>query len=254
MALMALSVGSAAASHAWGSYHWERAANPLQLSIASNLSTDWAVGGQLGVALVDWNKSQVLNLTATGGAGLKNCGAVAGRVEVCNDRYGYRNGGWLGLAQIWASGDHIVQGVVKLNDTFLYGGGTYDSSAWRQLVMCQEIGHTFGLDHQDENFNNANLGTCMDYTNSPDSNQHPNQHDYDQLGSIYAHLDGGSSGGGGGGGGSCPPKNPHCSGAIGHAPPFSQASRANGSVYVDRLAGGLVRITHVFWTPVANRQ
>ena len=27
----------------------------------------------------------------------------------------------------------------------------------------QEIGHTFGLDHQDENFSNANLGSCMDY-------------------------------------------------------------------------------------------
>ncbi len=33
--------------------------------------------------------------------------------------------------------------------------------------MCQEIGHDFGLDHQDENFNNPNLGTCMDYTNDP---------------------------------------------------------------------------------------
>ena len=56
--------------------------------------------------------------------------------------------------------------------------------------MCQEIGHTFGLDHQDTNFSNANLGTCMDYTNDPTSNQFPNQHDYDQLVTIYGHLDG----------------------------------------------------------------
>jgi hypothetical protein len=59
--------------------------------------------------------------------------------------------------------------------------------------MCQEVGHTFGLDHQDENFDNANLGTCMDYTSDPDgppSNLHPNQHDYDELAIIYAHLDG----------------------------------------------------------------
>ncbi|MBI3420715.1 MAG: hypothetical protein HY006_01505 [Candidatus Sungbacteria bacterium] len=62
--------------------------------------------------------------------------------------------------------------------------------------MCQEVGHTFGLDHQDTNFTNTNLGTCMDYTNDPDgtranqpSNLHPNIHDYDQLGLIYAHLD-----------------------------------------------------------------
>ena len=33
----------------------------------------------------------------------------------------------------------------------------------------------------------------MDYTSNPygpPNNEHPNQHDYDQLNSIYAHLDG----------------------------------------------------------------
>jgi hypothetical protein len=33
----------------------------------------------------------------------------------------------LGVAQIWASGDHIVQETVKLNDSHLLGGGSYDS-------------------------------------------------------------------------------------------------------------------------------
>jgi len=59
-------------------------------------------------------------------------------------------------------------------------------------VVCQEVGHTFGLDHQDEVFDNANLGTCMDYTNDPDgppSNLHPNTHDYDELALIYSHSD-----------------------------------------------------------------
>ncbi|MDO8574271.1 MAG: hypothetical protein Q7R86_01450 [bacterium] len=59
-------------------------------------------------------------------------------------------------------------------------------------MMCQEIGHTFGLAHQDENFSNTNLGTCMDYTSDPDgppSNEHPNAHDYTQLETIYSHLD-----------------------------------------------------------------
>lgn len=62
--------------------------------------------------------------------------------------------------------------------------------------MCQEVGHIFGLDHQDIIHDNLNLGTCMDYTNDPDgalysqlSNLHPNQHDYDELEIIYAHLD-----------------------------------------------------------------
>jgi hypothetical protein len=110
-------------------------------------------------------------------------------VEVCSANYG--NTGWLGLAQIWLSRGHITQGATKVNDTY-FNTATYDTPGWRHLVMCQEIGHTFGLDHQDETFNNTNLGTCMDYTNNPygpPSNEHPNQHDYDELDIIYQHLD-----------------------------------------------------------------
>ena len=96
------------------------------------------------------------------------------------------------MASIWTAGgknrSHIVQGTVKLNDTY-FNTAQYNTPAWRNLVSCQEVGHTLGLDHQDENFNNANLNTCMDYTNNPTSNQHPNQHDYDQLVTIYSHLD-----------------------------------------------------------------
>jgi hypothetical protein len=55
--------------------------------------------------------------------------------------------------------------------------------------MCQEIGHTFGLDHQDENFSNVNLGSCMDYTSNPAGNEHPNNHDFAQLETIYKHTD-----------------------------------------------------------------
>jgi hypothetical protein len=112
---------------------------------------------------------------------------LSGRVEVCNSTYG--NNGWLGIAQVWASGSHITQGTVKLNDTY-FNTPTYNTIAWRNLVSCQEVGHTLGLDHQDENFNKANLGTCMDYTNNPSTNQHPNSHDYDELAIVYQHLDG----------------------------------------------------------------
>ena len=55
--------------------------------------------------------------------------------------------------------------------------------------MCQEVGHTLGLDHQDEDFGNPPLGTCMDYSADPDPNQHPNAHDYAQLDTIYGHVD-----------------------------------------------------------------
>ena len=116
----------------------------------------------------------------------RKCPYVQGKVQVCD--YTYGNNGWLGVASIYISGSHITQGVVKMNDTY-FNTSKYTTSAWRNLVMCQEVGHTLGLDHQDETFDNGNLNTCMDYTNSPDSNQHPNTHDYYQLTTIYQHPD-----------------------------------------------------------------
>ena len=172
------------ANHSWGGYHWARTSNPFNLKLGDNVSTVW--DGHLIDASTDWSKSTVLDTTIIAGANKKNCGPINGRVEVCNKTYG-RNG-WLGVASIWISGTHIVQGTVKLNDTY-FNTATYNTPAWRQFVMCQEVGHTFGLDHQDVSFGNPNLGTCMDYTSDPSTNQHPNTHDYAQLESIYTHLD-----------------------------------------------------------------
>jgi hypothetical protein len=186
-ALLALAAFSseAKANHSWGGYHWARTANPFTLQLGDNVSPTW--DGSLKTTSSDWSKSSVLDTpVAAGQAGSKSCHPKSGRVEVCNGEYG--NNGWLGLAQIWASGTHITQGATKVNDTY-FNTPKYDTSAWRQMVMCQEVGHTLGLDHQDEVFDNPNLGTCMDYTSDPSTNQHPNRHDYEELELIYSHLD-----------------------------------------------------------------
>jgi len=176
---------SAGATHSWGGYHWARTANPFALNLGSNLSSPW--GSYLTTTSSDWSQSTVLaTAIVPGGTNPKPCKATRGRVQVCNSGYG--NTGWLGVAQVWVSGSHITQGTVKVNDTY-FNTATYNKPEWKNLVMCQEVGHTLGLDHQDEDFNNANLGTCMDYTSNPLDNQHPNQHDYDELATIYAHLD-----------------------------------------------------------------
>ncbi|MFF4550771.1 hypothetical protein [Streptomyces sp. NPDC001435] len=180
---------SAQASHSWGGYHWARTANPFTLKLGDNLSSNWK--SYLSAASSDWSKSTVLDTTVVAGqSSARRCAATSGRVEVCNSTYG--NNGWLGIASISTTGGtHITAGTVKLNDTY-FNTATYNTPSWRQMVTCQEVGHTFGLDHQDTNFGNPNLGTCMDYTNSPDgppSNLDPNQHDYDELATIYAHLD-----------------------------------------------------------------
>lgn len=175
----------ALASHSWGPYHWGRTANPFNLKLGDNVSSAW--DAYLATASADWSLSSVLDTTVVAGStSSRNCRPKSGRVEVCNRSYG--STGWLGVASIWVSGTHIAQGTVKLNDTY-FNTSTYNKPAWRNHVMCQEVGHTLGLDHQDENFGNPPLGSCMDYSSDPTLNQHPNAHDYEQLEAIYAHLD-----------------------------------------------------------------
>ncbi|MEP7012826.1 MAG: hypothetical protein ABJC13_21085 [Acidobacteriota bacterium] len=175
----------ASASHSWSTYHWARQSNPFTVKLIDRVTATW--DPILATSSSDWTASSVLNTTIIAGTGsASSCTAVNGQVKVCNASYG--STGWLGIASISVSGSHITQGTVKLNDTY-HNSAPYNTTAWRNLVSCQEVGHTLGLDHQDENNTNPNLGTCMDYTNSPGTNQHPNTHDYNQLVTIYSHLD-----------------------------------------------------------------
>lgn len=189
----ALCVTAVSANHSWGGYHWARTSNPVVLQVGDNVSSQW--DAYLNGAISDWNVSTVVQLRKVAEGTRKNCRPTAGRIEACSAKYG--NNGWLGLAQIWVNGLHITQATTKLNDTY-FNTNAYNTPAWRRLVACQEIAHDFGLDHQDDTFNNPNLGTCMDYTSDPDgppSNEHPNGHDYDQLEAIYDHLDSTASAG-----------------------------------------------------------
>ena len=173
------------AFHSWNGYHWARTSNPFTLKLGDNVSSVW--DSHLGTTANDWSVSEVLDtVVVSGNTKPRTCKSTTGRVEVCSGRYGFN--GWLGVAQVWVSGGvHITKGTVKVNDSY-FNTAAYNNPAWRNLVMCQEVGHTLGLDHQDEVFDNANLGTCMDYTNDPSTNQHPNHHDYDERSAIYAHL------------------------------------------------------------------
>ena len=240
LALAAFPSATASANHSWGNYHWARTSNPFNLNVGDNVDSKW--DAYLNEAITDWKKSTVLDLTkVAGGTRPKNCRPTGGRIEVCNASYG--NNGWLGIAQIWASGSHITQAVAKMNDTY-YNTSTYNTPAWRRLVMCQEIAHDFGLDHQDENFNNPNLGTCMDYTSDPDgppSNEHPNQHDYDQLVTIYSHMDSTTT---------IDAMPPGFANADMHAVEnWGEKVSDNGkaAVYVRDFGNGYKVITHVFW-------
>lgn len=285
--LIAAAVGMTATSPAtatqWGSYHWANNGTGLNLKIERQITESvWKT--YFDGSVTDWDVSTQLNLTgATSNLGVspKKCDPISSKALVCNDSYGFR--GWLGIATIWANGDHITQATTKLNDSY-FNTSTYNHDDWRSLVACQEIGHDFGLDHQDETFDNVNKGTCMDYTNAPSGgivgnfdyglpNLHPNSDDYATLASdaMYGsgHNDGGSSGGGGG----CNPHKPGCSGGQTDAFTFREVGKDLASssssvadsgqwgkaIAFDRsgrpdtfmldLGNGHRKLTHVFWVP-----
>lgn len=237
------------ADHAWRRYHWARTSNPFTLQVGNNLNRVWSQ--HLADAIAEWNRSGVLELETTAGGTNASCRPTLGRIEVCNGSYGQN--GWLGIASVWTRSTHIVQATTQVNDTY-FSMPQYNTAAWRQLVMCQELAHDFGLDHQDETFDNANLGSCMDYTNDPDggaggvspsdpSNEFPNVHDYEQIQLTYDHLDKTTTIG-------QITTNPAVARQIGRGQ-FGQLVRSsNGGrteLYVLEAGDGLRVYTHVIW-------
>jgi hypothetical protein len=260
----ALVTGPAIANHSWGNYHWARTSNPLKLDVITAIASKW--DSSVGTSISDWEQSNVLTLAGKAGTGVnsKKCTAIKGKILVCNAAYGQR--GWLGIATIWASGDHITQATTKLNDSY-HDVAPYNTAPWRALVACQEIGHDFGLAHQDEAFGPPNLGSCMDYTNDPDgggaygaSNMHPNAHDYDQLQTIYAHTDATNTSATQATNFSMrvPGKAPVAPSGLNNEAGDSPAewgraigndSKGRPNLFVRELGKGQRKLTHVFWVP-----
>lgn len=193
----ALAAVPAVANHSWGTYHWATTNSVVAVRINYALTSQWTK--YLTDANSQWDQSGNLALGTPVPVSVsrKKCTPIAGQILVCNDAYGQR--GWLGIASIWTdSKGHISQGTTKLNDTY-YALAQYNTPAWRAMVMCQEIGHDFGLGHVNEVFTDPNTGSCMDYTNDPTgtkgtngtlANIAPNEHDYEQLATVYSHTDG----------------------------------------------------------------
>ncbi len=197
LAVFAAFVDVAGATHSWGGYHWARTTPQFTLKLGNNLSTAaWQL--HLSNASSDWNSpgsfgaaSTPLLTAVVAGQSNKRCAMVAGTTQVCNGTYG--NNGWLGLASINITGGvHITQGTAKMNDTY-FNTATYNNPNEKLHVMCQEVAHTFGLDHQSTDGSSQN--SCMDYFSNTGANAgstlstRPNKHDFDELTTIYAHLD-----------------------------------------------------------------
>lgn len=244
------------ADHSWGNYHWARTANPFTLKVGDNLtSSDWK--SKLAQASQDWNSPETFSTTSplvtavvAGRAG-KHCSMVVGTAQVCNGNYG--KNGWLGLATIRiANGTHITQGSAKVNDSY-FSTLKYNNPNEKLHVMCQEIAHTFGLDHQSTDGSSQN--SCMDYFSNTGANAtstlstKPNLHDFEELNLMYGHLDSmttlavmaarTASG-------SDSTDDPR---SWGHH--RSQSDNGRSSTYVRHNGDGTQTVTHVYWTEEA---
>lgn len=254
----------ASATHSWGGYHWAGNGTTVTIRVNTAITSQWNTS--VGNSISDWNASSELALNGPTAVSVsaKRCNPISGQILVCNAAYGQR--GWLGIATIWLQSGtlHITQATTKLNDSY-HNYAPYNRPEWRALVACQEVGHDFGLDHQDENFDNPNLGTCMDYTSNPlgpPANTDPNKHDYDELNIIYNHNDGYTTAKGAvvtnfgvrqvGG----RPAAPEDAGVGDTMAEWGRAIGRDGKgrpdTFLATLPDGRNRITHVFWTVEAS--
>lgn len=217
LAILMVGAAPGLASNTWNGYHWADGAADLHdgsitLTLVNDLSNyrtqysqvfqDW--DGAPGPLTLDSGASGgrpvACDNVATDAAG----DAIQGSIHVCNGSYGQN--GWLGLARIWLASDgHIDAGVALMNDSyFQVPGSVYDNPIAQRHVLCQEIGHTFGLDHQKSPKKQSCMNDQWGLTNI--SFQSPNQHDFDTLNEIY----GAASGDTGGDSKPCNPNRPNC--------------------------------------------
>lgn len=245
--------GAAHATHSWGGYHWARTTPQFVLKLGDNLTTaEWK--SLLAASSSDWNSPELFGATFTpiltavsAGQSKRNCSMIKGTTQVCNGKYGAN--GWLGLASInIVNGEHITQGSAKMNDTY-FNTATYNNPNEKRHVMCQEIAHTYGLDHQSEDGSSQN--SCMDYFSNTGANAtstlstRPNAHDFEALGLIYAHLDTTTT--------ATASASAVAGVDIGDDPQswgqlVRQSANGRSSVYQRHNPDGSMTVTHVYWT------
>lgn len=191
--MLASALPADAVTQSWNSYRWART-GPLAIKLGNNLDSNWAT--RLVPTATAWSAASIIDFVPEAGRATSSaCGPVYGTVQVCNGDYGAN--GWLGYANVWLASGFIVQGTVRLND-YYFRQAKYNTDAWRQMTICQEVGHTLGLAHTNTIKTNLNTGSCMDYTNDPSgkvggangtlANIAPNAVDFAALDDNYATL------------------------------------------------------------------
>lgn len=157
-------IGDDEAVHRWKSWHWDKS------SIGTWVQSNRPFATQARQARDDWHSMTDISLPLR-----------SSHTDISVYAANYGDTGWSGLASVEDNGwdwhcwwyCRIVHGHARVN-TFFAGGNTW----FARGIHCQEIGHLFGLDHNDR-------GGCMGLTYFPGSTNRPSTHDVADVNRMY---------------------------------------------------------------------
>jgi len=165
---------------------WNNKGNGLELEILNACNDEYQPFVETAVA--NWDNGypiDSLTLYITRIPYENECKSVTGKLKICNGDYGDTR--WRGLNEVLLSPrwNTIVSSTALLNEYYL----NYESDFQKLYTTCHELGHGFGLPHWDENFFNADLGNCMDYTQNPKTSYKPDTSNFLYLAQLYGGLE-----------------------------------------------------------------
>lgn len=155
--------------HSWNGYHLAHDSLSPVIENHSGYSPD----------LASWNDLHTPIQLRSSGRGF----------SITIEEGGDAGSGFLGLASVRvSSGGHIRSATVTMNRTLL---DRYEPAV-AYHVLCQEIGHLLGLDHQ-RGADDSCLDDCVGRSDwmgclSSQLGTTPNAHDAEQLEAIYEHA------------------------------------------------------------------
>lgn len=163
---------------------WRNNGEGVELTLLNALDKEWHPYFLVAVNEWDNGNPDSLTLNAQNIDPDYTCKVVDHVVKVCNGDYSATK--WRGINKLLLEDEYIYASAARMNEYYF----NRNDDDQKQYTMCHEIGHGFGLPHTDENFNNPDLGNCMDYTNRPANNRQPDESNFRFLKALYGVVPG----------------------------------------------------------------